>query len=320
MSSMHSPPSSPTKGKTFIPVDTKAEPLFQSALTIGLSIGGSNVLIGWMETQPWFVALPGQLNALFWNASNVWPVGFVCVYFVMVMWHLYIRSPEAKVYAKASTNWINPLLVAWNYCLHLLSAWMLVGILRNVPAATANMGVLGLVCDGSSLFHVESYTNMYMLIFMFSKFPELIDTLLLVIRGRHVMFLHWYHHITVLSYCWMVLGKHYPGYVFAGMNAGVHTIMYYYYARMAQHVKPSFGKSLTMIQLAQMLVGVCFAIGFGVLSLGVSPDTCVGSDLLQSDNRQPLIITLVCTATMYGSYFVLFAIFYQQKYTAKKTK
>ena len=40
---------------------------------------------------------------------------------------------------------------------------------------------------------------MYM--FMLSKFPELVDTVLLVLRGRPVPFLHWYHHITVLLYC-----------------------------------------------------------------------------------------------------------------------
>ena len=34
--------------------------------------------------------------------------------------------------------------------------------------------------------------RIYMYMFMLSKFPELIDTLFLVVRGRAAPFLHWY--------------------------------------------------------------------------------------------------------------------------------
>lgn len=32
---------------------------------------------------------------------------------------------------------------------------------------------------------------------------ELGDTLFLVFRGKTVPFLHWYHHVTVLYFCWL---------------------------------------------------------------------------------------------------------------------
>ena len=38
--------------------------------------------------------------------------------------------------------------------------------------------------------------------------------------------------------------------------------MYYYYARMAQGVRPAFGKMLTSVQMLQMVVGVACAVGF----------------------------------------------------------
>jgi len=38
--------------------------------------------------------------------------------------------------------------------------------------------------------------------FCFSKLPELIDTVFIVLRKQPLIFLHWYHHASVLIYCW----------------------------------------------------------------------------------------------------------------------
>ncbi|RHY06234.1 hypothetical protein DYB25_001996, partial [Aphanomyces astaci] len=34
------------------------------------------------------------------------------------------------------------------------------------------------------------------------QIPELFDTFFVVIRKKPLRFLHWYHHITVLLFCW----------------------------------------------------------------------------------------------------------------------
>jgi hypothetical protein len=39
-------------------------------------------------------------------------------------------------------------------------------------------------------------------IFCISKVPELIDTLFIVLRKQKLIFLHWFHHATVLIYSW----------------------------------------------------------------------------------------------------------------------
>ena len=36
---------------------------------------------------------------------------------------------------------------------------------------------------------------------MLSKVPETIDTLFIVLRRQPLIFLHWYHHASVLVYC-----------------------------------------------------------------------------------------------------------------------
>ena len=42
----------------------------------------------------------------------------------------------------------------------------------------------------------------WMALFIYSKIPELFDTFFIVARQSPLIFLHWYHHLTVLLYCW----------------------------------------------------------------------------------------------------------------------
>ncbi len=73
-----------------------------------------------------------------------------------------------------------------------------------------------------------------MMLFCLSKIPELLDTVFLVLRKKPVIFLHWYHHIVTLLYCWWGWSSQTgSGGVFAYMNLFVHSIMYSYYGVMA---------------------------------------------------------------------------------------
>ncbi len=38
-------------------------------------------------------------------------------------------------------------------------------------------------------------------LFIISKVPETIDTLFIVLRRQQLIFLHWFHHASVLVYC-----------------------------------------------------------------------------------------------------------------------
>jgi hypothetical protein len=38
-------------------------------------------------------------------------------------------------------------------------------------------------------------------LFIISKVPETIDTLFIVLRRQQLIFLHWFHHASVLIYC-----------------------------------------------------------------------------------------------------------------------
>jgi fatty acid elongase 3 len=70
--------------------------------------------------------------------------------------------------------------------------------------------------------------SLYM--YYLSKFPELIDTVILVLKKKRVIFLHWYHHsiVILLTWTWMD-GKLNFGIFGLFLNTLVHVFMYWYY-------------------------------------------------------------------------------------------
>jgi elongation of very long chain fatty acids protein 6 len=143
---------------------------------------------------------------------------------------------------------------------------------------------------------------------------ELMDTFFIVIHKKPLIFLHWYHHISVLLFCWQSYVSHSPvGIIFCVMNYAVHSFMYFYYFLMAIHKKPKFINALyiTLAQISQMVVGVvvtlisCYLIWFDkeVASLRGTDEECK----LKPGN-------IVGALVMYGSYLFLFLQFFIRRY------
>jgi elongation of very long chain fatty acids protein 6 len=74
-------------------------------------------------------------------------------------------------------------------------------------------------------------------LFIIAKLAELGDTLFIVLKKRQLIVLHYWHHVTVLLFCWQIAyaqPEGGDGTYFALMNAFVHMVMYGYYALTAQ--------------------------------------------------------------------------------------
>jgi elongation of very long chain fatty acids protein 6 len=100
-------------------------------------------------------------------------------------------------------------------------------------------------------------------LFILSKIPELIDTVFIVLRKKPLIFLHWYHHVTVLIFCWnsyVTLAG--AGLYFVSMNYTVHAVMYLYFFLQAVKRVPKWFPSwiITLMQISQMAVGA-FVVG-----------------------------------------------------------
>uniref|UniRef100_A0A672KYU7 Elongation of very long chain fatty acids protein n=1 Tax=Sinocyclocheilus grahami TaxID=75366 RepID=A0A672KYU7_SINGR len=133
------------------------------------------------------------------------------------------------------------------------------------------------------------------------------DTLFIVLRKQKLIFLHWYHHITVLLYSWysykdMVAG----GGWFMTMNYLVHAVMYSYYALRAAGFKISrkFAMFITLTQISQMVMG-CVV------------NYLVYSWMQQGQECPSHVQNIVWSSLMYLSYFVLFCQFFFEAYVTK---
>ncbi|GFG36621.1 hypothetical protein Cfor_05931 [Coptotermes formosanus] len=164
-----------------------------------------------------------------------------------------------------------------------------------------------------SFIEQDRVSGFWTWMFTLSKLPELGDTVFIVLRKQPLIFLHWYHHMTVLIYTWYSYTEYTSSarwFIF--MNYCVHSLMYSYYAlrAMGYSAPRSLAMVITICQLAQMVIGC-------VVNIWARQVVQAG---LQECHISPTNIKL--SLAMYFSYFVLFARFFQTVYfgNGKKSK
>lgn len=100
-------------------------------------------------------------------------------------------------------------------------------------------------------------------VLLWMQIPELVDTVFLVLQKKPVIFLHWFHHVTVMLYCWHAyVNRIGPGIWFGGINYAVHSVMYLYYflatynrqSKLVRTITSMMQMPITIIQILQMVV------------------------------------------------------------------
>lgn len=192
-----------------------------------------------------------------------------------------------------------------------LSVFSILGTWRTYPAivyALYYYGLTGTTCNQPLMCAPSA---LWLVLFYWSKVFELVDTLFIVLRKKKLIFLHWYHHATVMVYVWYSEAEpmQAPGRWFMFMNYSVHSIMYAYYALSALRIRLPRGVAIiiTTLQIAQMVWG----LAINVFNLRIK---LLGQECFQSYNN-----IILCTF-MYLSYFVLFAQFFAQAYLGSGKK
>ncbi|KAG7492565.1 hypothetical protein MATL_G00015720 [Megalops atlanticus] len=157
------------------------------------------------------------------------------------------------------------------------------------------------VCDQS--FYRAPVSKFWAYAFVLSKAPELGDTVFIVLRKQRLIFLHWYHHATVLLYSWYSYKDQVAGGGwFMTMNYLVHSLMYSYYAARAAGVRVPrrFAMLVTATQIAQMVMGLAVS---SLVYLWMQEGRCPS----HLDN-------IVWGSLMYLSYLLLFSSFFYSSY------
>ncbi|CAN0238220.1 unnamed protein product [Ascophyllum nodosum] len=155
-------------------------------------------------------------------------------------------------------------LVAWNF---LLAAFSFVGAARTVPHLLHVLYIYGFkytICYKPSVWYGSGAVGLWTQLFILSKIPELGDTIFVVLRKKPLIFLHWYHHVTVLLYCWHSYYEQTTyGLYFVSMNYTVHALMYLYYGLAGLRIRLCQPYYITTLQISQMVVGVAVCCSGG---------------------------------------------------------
>jgi hypothetical protein len=190
-------------------------------------------------------------------------------------------------------------LAMWNL---FLATFSFIGMTQTVPQLMYNLNAMSLtdnLCsEARTTFGGNGTCGLWVQLFVFSKIPELVDTAFIVARKKPLLFLHWYHHVSVLLYCWHSYATEAStGLFFVTMNYSVHAVMYGYYFLMAIDAKPKWLNPvfITAGQIAQMLIGT----------------TLCALSFLQLEKQQCAVkkTNVVAGGIMYGSYLYLFCDF-----------
>jgi hypothetical protein len=198
-------------------------------------------------------------------------------------------------------------LFLWNL---LLSVFSIMGVIHLLPHFLYGLylnGPMYFICRNAYIGHGRGVVGFWSLLFVLSKYAELIDTLFLVLRKKPVPFLHSFHHATVLLISigtMMIYGP--AGVIMLAVNYFVHAIMYTYYAIAAVTKPPSWGQTVTILQIAQMVNGL-------VMSGGI----WYGAKYVENCEGQP--INGYGIVFIYASYLVLFVQFYINRYIKKSS-
>ncbi|PHH83030.1 hypothetical protein CDD82_3832 [Ophiocordyceps australis] len=220
----------------------------------------------------------------------------------------YNGSRNKQPWAISKTGVFHMFVVAHNVLLAVYSAWTFVGMLatmgRAIVAPTHPDGLAATV-DSLCRLHgppglgASAYFNettrawqsigqpaqsgmdpssmgriwneglaYYGWIFYLSKFYEVLDTLIILAKGKSSSTLQTYHHAGAMICMWA--GMRYmsaPIWMFVLVNSFIHSLMYTYYTLTAFGVKVPVGvkRALTSMQITQFLVGATYAMAHSFL-------------------------------------------------------
>ncbi|GET87099.1 fatty acid elongase, putative [Leishmania tarentolae] len=170
-------------------------------------------------------------------------------------------------------------------------------------------GLFTSLCYWNRNIFEDGATAFWLLAFNLSKIFELMDTVFLLLKRKPIPFIHWYHHTSVMLFCWNAhVSGISNGLGFAVMNMFVHAILYFYYfmcvCGQRKLVRP-FAPIVTLLQVSQMFIGLALML-YTTWLYATHPGGC--------DTNA---FSLAFGTVMYLSYIILFVKLFRDSYLLK---
>lgn len=144
------------------------------------------------------------------------------------------------------------LAIVHNFILAVGSLVMFLAMAYHLSPNFFNKGAASVLCDADGENFVKGPVNWWFYVFYFSKIYEFLDTIILVLRKKPLIFLHVYHHCITLMLVWSTLQEHNPvAWADITANCFVHIVMYFYYFLCEFGIHPWWKKYITNIQIVQ---------------------------------------------------------------------
>ncbi|RCK57537.1 Elongation of very long chain fatty acids protein 3 [Candida viswanathii] len=198
-----------------------------------------------------------------------------------------LKKLPAAPFAIAKTSAFKFFVLAHNVFLCVYSVWTFIGFTStigtimnmfegNFLSSLTNYKPQKLdifihsVCDVESgvfsrILNNEGFHNLEIFGWWFyiSKFYEVIDTAIILLKGRPSSLLQSYHHAGAMMSMWAGIRYQSPPiWIFVVFNSFIHSLMYLYFSLSCVHIRvPNlFKRVLTSLQIVQFVVGGSIAV------------------------------------------------------------
>jgi hypothetical protein len=260
------------------------------------------------------------------------PVSIALGYATLVHTANHFRKTNKKPLAICNTQFFKTLVLIHNIGLCVYSAWTCIGMsaaiyrtvfevakvgvsghrgaqqyLRGESPLLSSNGFWRSLCDLNDGIWEEGL-RFYGFFFYLSKFYEVLDTVIILAKGKQSSMLQTYHHAGAMLSMWAgIRFASPPIWIFVVFNSLIHTLMYFYYTLSALKVTiPTVLKrALTTAQITQFVFGG----SFGVVHLFVyyfNPSTGNFSACLNDAGQSFALLFNVAYLTPLTYLFVMF--------------
>lgn len=219
-------------------------------------------------------------------------------------------------------SFFNCLVIAHNVLLTVFSAYCFVCIVKILVDSYMNDHFFDAYCD-RNLKQYYAGVNYLVWLFYLSKYYELLDTFILLLKGKPSSFLQTFHHSGSILSLWTMCVTRIPGmWIFTFLNSFIHTLMYYYFTLTCLGYRPKWKRHLTTMQITQFLVGNVLGIAYLIIPDCHNWDSNFRENVLHhkvfGTYHASIVFTFIFNFCFVGALILLFNDFARRTYGQKK--